>query len=47
LGTQSKKIVAYEMKDEEATTRVAYFNRVGKIELYRFYQILSPLAKDK
>ena len=42
-----RKMVAYEMTDEEAEAMVAYFNWIGGIDLNGFERIVSPLAKDK
>lgn len=42
-----RKMVAYEMTDEEAEAMVAYFNWIGGIDLNGFEKIVSPLAKDK
>lgn len=42
-----RKMVAYEMSEEEADALVAYFNWIGGIDLNGFERIVSPLAKDK
>jgi len=42
-----RKMVAYEMTDEEADALVAYFNWIGGIDLNGFERIVSPLAKVK
>jgi len=42
-----RKMVAYEMSEEEAEALVAYFNWIGGIDLNGFEKIVSPLAKDK
>jgi nitric oxide reductase subunit C len=42
-----RKMVAYEMTEEEAEAMVAYFEWIGKIDLNGFDRIVSPLAKDK
>ncbi|MDN3688598.1 c-type cytochrome [Cyclobacterium jeungdonense] len=42
-----RKMVAYEMPEEEAAAMVAYLEWIGKIDLNGFDRIVSPLAKDK
>lgn len=42
-----RKMVAYEMSDEEADAMIAYFKWIGNIDLNGFDRIVSPLAKDK
>ncbi|WP_158860274.1 c-type cytochrome [Lunatibacter salilacus] len=42
-----RKMVAYEMTDEEADAMVEYFKWIGQLDLNGFERIVSPLAKDK
>ncbi|MEX2568751.1 MAG: cytochrome c [Cyclobacteriaceae bacterium] len=42
-----RKMVAYEMTDEEADAMIAYLEWIGQIDLNGFDRIVSPLAKDK
>lgn len=42
-----RKMVAYEMSDEDAAAVVAYLEWIGEIDLNGFERIVSPLAKDK
>lgn len=42
-----RKMVAYEMNDEDAEAMVEYFKWIGGIDLNGFDRIVSPLAKDK
>lgn len=42
-----RKMVAYEMTDEEADAMVEYFIWIGQLDLNGFERIVSPLAKDK
>jgi len=42
-----RRMVAYGMRDAEATDVVAFFKWIGKINLNGFERIVSPLAKDK
>lgn len=41
-----RKMVAYEMSDEDAEAVVAYLEWIGKIDLNGFERIVSPLAKE-
>jgi nitric oxide reductase subunit C len=42
-----RKMVAYNMSDEDADAMIAYLNWIGQIDLNGFDRIVSPLAKDK
>lgn len=42
-----RKMVAYEMSEEDAAAMVAYLEWIGGIDLNGFDRIVSPLAKDK
>lgn len=44
---KGRKMVAYEMSQEDAEAVVAYFKWIGKIDLNGFDRVISPLAKDK
>lgn len=41
-----RKMVAYNMTEEEATDMVAFFTWIGNIDLNGFETVVSPLAKD-
>jgi nitric oxide reductase subunit C len=41
-----RKMVAYEMTDEEAEAMIEYFKWIGELDLNGFERIVSPLAKD-
>ncbi len=42
-----RKMVAYKMSEADANAMVAYFEWIGKLDLYGFDRIVSPLAKEK
>lgn len=42
-----RKMVAYNMSDQEAEDVVAFFKWIGGIDLNGFDTVVSPLAKDK
>lgn len=42
-----RKMVAYEMTEQEAEDVVAFFQWIGEIDLNGFDRVVSPLAKDK
>ncbi len=42
-----RKMVAYNMSEEEALDMVEYFKWINNIDLNGFEKIVSPLAKDK
>jgi nitric oxide reductase subunit C len=42
-----RKMVAYEMTEQEAEDVVAFFNWISEIDLNGFDRVVSPLAKDK
>lgn len=42
-----RKMVAYEMTDEEAEAMIEYLKWIGELDLNGFERIVSPLAKDK
>jgi nitric oxide reductase subunit C len=42
-----RKMVAYEMTEEEAQAMVEYFKWIGELDLNGFDRMVSPLAKDK
>ncbi|EKB49959.1 c-type cytochrome [Cecembia lonarensis] len=42
-----RKMVAYEMSDEDAEAMIEYLKWIGEIDLNGFDRIVSPLAKDK
>ncbi|PCI36205.1 MAG: nitric oxide reductase [Flavobacteriaceae bacterium] len=42
-----RKMVAYNMSDQEANDMVAFFEWIGKIDLNGFDRIVSPLAKRR
>lgn len=42
-----RKMVAYEMSDEDAEAMVAYFEWIGELDLNGFEKIVSPLAKER
>jgi len=42
-----RKMVAYNMSDQEANDMVAFFEWIGEIDLNGFERIVSPLAKRK
>ncbi|MFO7674488.1 MAG: cytochrome c [Lutibacter sp.] len=42
-----RKMVAYEMTEQEASDVVAFFEWIGKIDLNGFDRVISPLAKEK
>ena len=44
---RGRKMVAYNMSDEEANDVVAFFEWIGKIDLNGFETIVSPLANDE
>ncbi len=41
-----RKMVAYDMTDQEAADMIEYFKWIGEIDLNGFERIVSPLAKD-
>lgn len=42
-----RKMVAYNMTEQEAADVVEFFKWIGKIDLNGFDRVVSPLAKDK
>jgi len=42
-----RKMVAYNMSEEEALDMVEYFKWINNIDLNGFEKVVSPLAKDK
>ncbi|MDX5478444.1 MAG: cytochrome c [Cyclobacteriaceae bacterium] len=42
-----RKMVAYEMSDEDAEAMIEYLKWIGEIDLNGFDRVVSPLAKDK
>lgn len=42
-----RKMVAYNMSEQEAEDMVAFFKWIGEIDLNGFERIVSPLAKEK
>ncbi|MDP3313002.1 cytochrome c [Lutibacter sp.] len=42
-----RKMVAYNMSEQEAADVVEFFKWIGKIDLNGFDRVVSPLAKDK
>ncbi|MCZ2100321.1 MAG: cytochrome c [Chitinophagales bacterium] len=46
-GPNGRKMVKYQMNDEDAAAMIAYFKWIGEIDLNGFERIVSPLAKDK
>ena len=42
-----RKMVAYNMSEEEAEAMIEYLKWIGNIDLNGFDRIVSPLAKDK
>lgn len=42
-----RKMVAYNMSDEDADAMIAYLKWIGEIDLNGFDRIVSPLAKDQ
>lgn len=46
-GPRGRKMVRYEMNDEDAEAMVAYLKWVGELDLNGFERIVSPLAEDK
>ncbi len=46
-GPRGRKMVKYEMNDEDTEAIIAYLKWIGNIDLNGFERIVSPLAKDK
>lgn len=44
---RGRKMVAYNMNDEDAEAVIEYFKWIGEIDLNGFETVVSPLAKDK
>lgn len=42
-----RKMVKYQMNDQDADAMIAYLTWIGKLDLNGFDRIVSPLAKDK
>lgn len=42
-----RKMVAYDMSEQEAQDMIDFFKWIGEIDLNGFDRIVSPLAKDK
>lgn len=42
-----RKMVAYNMTEEQSADMIAFFEWIGKIDLNGFERVVSPLAKDK
>jgi len=42
-----RKMVAYEMSEQEAEDMIEFFKWIGEIDLNGFERIVSPLAKDQ
>ncbi len=42
-----RKMVAYEMSEEDAEAMVEYFKWIGELDLNGFDHMVSPLAKDR
>lgn len=42
-----RKMVAYEMSNEDADAVIEYLKWIGEIDLNGFDRVVSPLAKDK
>lgn len=42
-----RKMVKYEMSEEDADAVIAYLKWIGRIDLNGFDRIVSPLSKDK
>jgi nitric oxide reductase subunit C len=42
-----RKMVAYEMTDQEVADVIEFFKWIGQIDLNGFDRIVSPIAKDK
>ncbi len=46
-GPRGRKMVKYEMNDEDTEAVIAYLKWIGNIDLNGFERVVSPLAKDK
>ena len=46
-GPRGRKMVKYEMNDEDTEAMIAYLKWIGGIDLNGFDRVVSPLAKDK
>lgn len=44
---RGRKMVKYQMNEEDTEAMVAYFKWIGQIDLNGFDRVVSPLAKDK
>ncbi|MCO5248956.1 MAG: cytochrome c [Chitinophagales bacterium] len=44
---RGRKMVAYEMSEEDAQALVEYFQWIGELDLNGFERIVSPLSQDK
>lgn len=44
---RGRKMVAYEMNDEDAEALVEYFKWIGELDLSGFERVVSPLSQDK
>jgi len=47
VGENGRKMVAYEMSEEDANAVVAFFKWAAEVDLNGFETVISPLAKDK
>lgn len=45
-GPNGRKMVKYEMSDEDAEAMIAFFKWIGQIDLNGFDRVVSPLSKD-
>ncbi|MCO5233579.1 MAG: cytochrome c [Chitinophagales bacterium] len=45
-GPKGRKMVKYEMNDEDTEAMIAFLKWVGEIDLNGFDRVVSPLAKD-
>ncbi|MBX3252883.1 MAG: c-type cytochrome [Chitinophagaceae bacterium] len=46
-GPRGRKMVKYEMNNEDTEAVIAYLKWIGNIDLNGFERVVSPLAKDK
>jgi len=46
-GPRGRKMVKYEMNDQDTEAMIDYLKWIGNIDLNGFDRVVSPLAKDK
>ncbi|HQV78191.1 MAG TPA: c-type cytochrome [Chitinophagales bacterium] len=46
-GPRGRKMVKYQMNNEDTEALIAYLKWIGKIDLNGFDRVVSPLSKDK